>query len=162
MKKILCGLLLVLAAASSFATAPATWPMAYTRTNGLQRWAYDTTSPLVSPNDAVFTAAAGGAFVATASISPLLADGRAVALTVVRGIASSEILAGTAALLGTPLGMVASAAAVAYALSRAPSLGTWISGDTSGRIRQTSGGGLEKNSNCAVAPCYGYSWPASG
>lgn len=134
MKKSLLALALVCFLAPAGAEAPPGWQNRYSTVGGTEVWTMPS-GPITSPTEATFVALAGGGFRATSLIAPVLADGRAVALTVVRAVSGSALLAAAAGLLGSPAGMVASAAGVAYLLSKSPSFSAWIAGDNGQNVR---------------------------
>lgn len=133
MKKSLVALALLCFLVRAGAEAPPGWQNRYSVVGGTEVW-IQPSGPITSPTEATFTATAGGGVTALSAIAPVLADGRAVALSVYRAVTGSELLAAGARLLGNP-SMVASAATVAYLLAKVPSFGTWISGDGGANIR---------------------------
>lgn len=143
MKKTLVCLALLGCVIPAGAEAPPGWQNRYSAVGGTEVWTMPS-GPITSPTEATFVAAAGGGFTATSLIAPVLADGRAVALTVYRAVTGSALLAAGSRLLGTPAGMVASAAGVAYLLAKSPSFAAWIAGDNGQNVRIGPSGLLEK------------------
>lgn len=145
MKKSLVAFALLGFLGVASADPPPGWPGRYAVVGSSEVWTQPT-GPLTSPTEATFTAATGGGVTATSLIAPILADGRAVALTVYRAIAGSTLLAAAGTALGTPLGMVASAASVAYLATKIPAFLEWISGDGGVHVRiGPTTGQIEKN-----------------
>lgn len=122
----------------------------YTSLAGYQTWA-SSTGNLATAGEAVFTAASGGGLNAATKVAPLLADGRAVAMTVNR-LASGAQLFGALRVLSGPLG-------ISLVLMEAmPAILNWIGGDNAQHIRVASDGhSLEKKvSSGCTSMCINY------
>lgn len=136
MKKCLCAFALLCLSGAVFADPPAGWPGRYSVVGGTEVWTQPT-GPITSPTEATFAAATGGGVTATSLIAPILADGRAVALTAYRAVTGSALLqaAGKVISAGTSPAVVLSAAAVGILAAKLPAFLDWIAGDGGQHVR---------------------------
>lgn len=127
----------------------------YTSLAGYQTWAASTGN-LATAGEAVFTAASGGGLNAATKVAPLLADGRAVAMTVNR-LATGAQLFGALKVLSGPVGISL------VLLEAMPAILSWIGGDNAQHIRVAPDGqSLQKiDPNVCSANCFEYAMGTS-
>lgn len=125
-----------LAGGVALADPPPGWPGRYAVVGGKEVWTQPS-GPITSPTEATFAAATGGGVTATSVIAPILADGRAVALTAYRAVTGTELFAAAARVIsaGATPGVVVTATAAAYLASKVPAFLDWIAGDNGVNIR---------------------------
>lgn len=134
MKKTLLAVALLSMHVVAAAEPPASWPVAYRANGNAETWSRGTGS-VKSPTEATWSQAPSGNLFGTSSIAPKLGDGRAVPMVAVSLATGSALIASTATMLGTPMGMVLSAAAVMYLLAKNTPFMDWIMLDGGVNIR---------------------------